>query len=812
MGTDPHELLNKLYSDPYSLVWSVPREVHVLRGKTGKLGLRFKTVQSASQDTSSTVVVLVRNTCVVQAGQLKSLDRILKINGINLTNKNEDDVDAIFQDKKLSRFNLEVQSEVSSKCKVVTKHDCNSESMNSGSYQPGFAGSTPKRMLSVTSSGQSSTCSMERPPSKRIVKSNSTDTERSGGQHSDEPCSPPVVAHPLAPTHDVLDSALIPDVLEYPRTMSLPDHVSLAKIGIEIDDGEKIHSLPLANGSRPSAKHGCDNGVGAVKLDIRRCKNKSCNVAMDSCLWHSLIFKVPQFVIWDPMSKTITLNRGSNTSFGITKKVKIQEATSQIYTLVEAIQPGSVAASHDLFVGDWIQSINRQPLQRRDEAHRAQFDDLTEVRLVIQRPEGILQKAQEHADKIMKQHQQQKQKMTPLMMPQRRGVSDTNFTPSPGLSMYPNSRSVLTNVSPVWVGPAGQQDPVERVMYWRHSEKHTNDKHGMSASSPICEPQLRGVPSPRSLEVWCKNCGTESPSNISHPSPPHSPEDNCNPLYHQGSSSPTSPTDGIVPCSRVFICGNAANHLANMLMSGSPASTTVMQDTHTQLVKLSLKKFDSRKVSVDIWQQRRSVPRDQHRVLNGTGYFSTSSSSGCVQCGGDVACVNVELFVVQDDNFFHHSSHYLFTKDCLFIIAFDAQKILTNMSTDIARLEQLLHSIQSYVGNMTHISVYGIFSLDDDEDKGDEVRTMFYANDRQHGKYSVSIPHIVFVDRSNVQETTGELCTKMMKHALSYGPKCAQELSMCLKLCPAWSTSPALCGRQMNSDNKSLDIIHITKT
>ncbi|XP_046372630.1 uncharacterized protein LOC124146407 [Haliotis rufescens] len=771
MGTDPHQLLKKLYLDPSSLEWSDPREVKVLRGQAGKLGLRFKTVQSASRDTSNTVVVVVRETCVVQVGELKNLDRIQKINGIDLTNKKEDEVDAIFQDKKQSVFNLKVQSEVSSKLEAVCtlskcgSGDSNSEFMDSGSYQPGFAGSKPKRMLS-SSSGQASTCSVERPPTKRIVKSKSTDTDKSWGHHGDESCSPGVT-HPLAPTHHLLDAAHIPDVQEYARTMSLPDRVSLAKIGIEIDDGERIHSLPVVNGSRPSARHGCDNGIGAVKLSVRRCKNKSCNVTMNLCLWHSLIFKVPQFVIWDPMSKTITLNRGTNASFGITKKVKIQEATSQIYTLVEAIEPGSVAASHDLFVGDWIQSINRHPLQRRDEAHRAHFDDLTEVRLVIQRPEGILQKAQEHADKIMKQ-QQLKPKMPPLKMPPRRGVSDVNFSPSPGMPMCPNSRPVLTSVSPVWLGPQGQHDPVERVVYWRHSDKQTTDGHGMSPSSLTCEPQFRGVTSPHSLEVWCKNCGNEAASNVSHHSPPHSPEDNSNPLYHQGSSSPTTPTDGTVPCSRVFICGNAANHLANMLMSGSPASTTIMQDTHTRLVKLSLK-FDNSKVSVDIWQQRRNVPRDQHRVLNGTGYFSTSS--GCVHCGADGASVNVELFVIQDDSFFHHSSHYLFTRDSLFIVAFDSQKILTNMSTDIARLEQLLHSIQSYVGNMAHIAVYGIFSLNDEEDKEDEVRTMFYANDRQHGKYSVSIPHIVFVNRSNVHETTGELCSKILMHSLSYGQK-----------------------------------------
>ncbi|XP_041348493.1 uncharacterized protein LOC121368043 [Gigantopelta aegis] len=760
MGSTPiRTVIYQLKNNSSSVVWSCCRNVTLFRGHSNKLGLTFKTICEQAGIDNCTLITRIKETCEY-TGELNVSDRILAINDICIAGFSESEVSEIFEDLDVSEYHLVVQS-----VKLGTDDRTASE-MSSEYLLP----KVKRNMSSTSSHGATSQGSVDRPKSsganKKLAKSSSSSLEH------DHPVSPSVVSpfersivkptpapghkknaehsvahayHPLvdidqitgrsdgtaasAGAHVFCQADVRPPGVPMPhqwnwaghetsysynRTQSLPvscdEDIGLEEITCE------VQSLPLQSGAAnqsgtaaPSSFYSQDSGLGGSKLqepgqlDIPVCRTQLCQV--QHCLWHMAVLKFPQHVIWDPGTKTVMLEKNPQTAYGFHYKIKIHVHPREtcMYALVDKVEKVKPAFGK-LEIGDWIRSVNGHALQSMEaDSLNIIIHKSSSLRLVIQRPTGISQKGSTSIKGMLKN-------LRPLQMPHR---PKTKSSPGPlrhPSTMGQRTSTGITNLSPRVVSPL--------------------------ASCPAGQVQS------------CKCCGQDrglSPDRMI-----------SNPLSSSTSSvdnsvRAVSPTNGLplnapmelpIPKVRIFICGNKSNVFANLLVMGASEEARIPLESHVHYSRLCLRKNDQSRVTFDKWQFGLTENRDKSVAPDSPQNTTTNQWLSFP----NVKQISADIFIIWDENFFHHCSHFLFTKNSVFLIAFDAHKLLNLASTEISRIENILHTIRSFASDSALVQLHGILSSE--TVKADEVRTLFYtSHGKQLGRYAISIPDIVFLQK-----------------------------------------------------------------
>ena len=203
------------------------------------------------------------------------------------------------------------------------------------------------------------------------------------------------------------------------------------------------------------------------------------------------------------------------------------------------------------------------------------------------------------------------------------------------------------------------------------------------------------------------------------------------------------PQEVPVPKVRIFVCGNKSNVFANLLIMSASEEARIPLDSHVHYSRLCLRKSDLTRVTFDKWQLGLMESREESLTADS---LHGKNGSQCTKCLSNFKQINADIFVISDENFFHHCSHFLFTKSSVFLIAFDAHKLLNQASAEISRIENILHTIWSFSGNSALVHLHGILSSD--TVKADEVRTLFYtSHGKQLGRYAISIEDIIFLQK-----------------------------------------------------------------
>ncbi|CAL1526642.1 unnamed protein product [Lymnaea stagnalis] len=132
---------------------------------------------------------------------------------------------------------------------------------------------------------------------------------------------------------------------------------------------------------------------------IPACTLISCDE--NSCLWHRCILKLPQHVKWQDHILTVSLERNSTESFGFNHKAKQHQGKNDLYILVAKVDKDGKAARNGLRVGDLILSVNQTPLQSKDKLSEINFKSLDKLRLQIQRPAELTDKARPYIPQLI---------------------------------------------------------------------------------------------------------------------------------------------------------------------------------------------------------------------------------------------------------------------------------------------------------------------------------------------------------------------------------------------------------------------------
>ena len=193
---------------------------------------------------------------------------------------------------------------------------------------------------------------------------------------------------------------------------------------------------------------------------------------------------------------------------------------------------------------------------------------------------------------------------------------------------------------------------------------------------------------------------------------------------------------------RIFLCGSEADKCLNYLLKDSALNIEVQNQCFTYTsCSMSTDCFSNiviAKPCSNLFSYSVASPRNCY--MNQSDHRGGGDSK-CKQCGGDFpnsvpgqshgqsgSIVNVEMFAVPDDRFFHFCCSYLFTKSSIFILTFDGSKLLRSAASEFARLQSLSHTIRSIAGEEVHIMSRGFIDGGPDASHvRDEVRALFYT-------------------------------------------------------------------------------------
>lgn len=200
-----------------------------------------------------------------------------------------------------------------------------------------------------------------------------------------------------------------------------------------------------------------------------------------------------------------------------------------------------------------------------------------------------------------------------------------------------------------------------------------------------------------------------------------------------------------LPKGRLVICGSKAAEITQRLLAGVPG----FDPFHTCPVsfhKLCLCRHGDGSVQFHEWHQ------DTASLLRGYASWGSQQTS-CCQVHGEgspVPILNTEAYVIADENFLQQACHRLCTDRCVYLVTFDARRLLSATTLELAALARLLHTIRASGGKEAVIKMYGVLRNDlssgDSVVGEDEVRTLFYTSlGHQLEVYSVPIPEVVLL-------------------------------------------------------------------
>ncbi|XP_076468623.1 uncharacterized protein LOC143299365 isoform X2 [Babylonia areolata] len=793
MGSSPESarfLLQQLLCRPHTVHWSAPRFVVVNRGHNRKLGFHFKTYPCQETFETVTVVVRIKDDCHIVSGLLHVGDRIVGVGSAVISNLQEALVKHVFDQSRDQAVLLQV-------C-TMSRNDPNSQI---------------KRFLSVNSSasGGSLTASVdssERPQVKRFQKSSSTETppppspstahprspapstptptlSSSRVAHSGVVDTPPLArrplpcpprecltGHPSPPSASPVHSPHLSNFLHqhhhhhHHTHHSLPDRMDgdiVLPDDIVLCEADGPTSLPpvltpLPNTPTPTLNSQVSSGAFVTKvstgiggasamggggsgespssggpqqsLGVEVCRAPDCG-AQRVCLWHKCVLSCPQYVVWEAFTKTVVLEKGGHTTFGFKYKVKkYDDPPAEVFALVTEVTAGGVAWNL-LLPGDWIRSINGNPLSNAKEAHKPDFRSLSTLRLVIQRPEGLSQKG----------------------VPKVR-----QFAGSMGIQLYipppaPLPPSDAAASSPP--RPPHTSDSNTHPLSGDHRSRYL-DRRGGGGSVDDVGRAAAVVP----REPRCQEGALFDPLLDQYPRGAQSPGEHIplTPILSTpvlvASPPPAGDEQGLLPLTRLVVCGahGSASDFVRGLV-GERGGVDVDPEAPVQSFRLSFHHAVESGTTV-----RSQLERFAALMEGGRSQPNSAGEGGGQgrQEEGDVRCLNVEVYVINDERFFHHCCSWLLpSAPLLLVLTFHVQKLLNQPQVETRRLAALMNTWQACTEGTTtsssspssHPLLYGVSSGSQPDVSAEEVQVMFYVTDsgsrllEQHGlAVSVAVP------------------------------------------------------------------------
>lgn len=409
----------------------------------------------------------------------------------------------------------------------------------------------------------------------------------------------------------------------------------------------------------------------------------------------AFLLKNPHYAVWDGKNThVVEIDRGSAKEFGFAFKVKREskpDGSEEVYTLVKSVEKGGPAVGK-LQVGDWIRSVNGNPIQNSHEAFslisRGRGGESRTLRLLIQKPVGFSQ----HPS-IVRTNKSD-------------SYAESSSVPSVHLTPSPNPREQ----DPLIPGIVEMKNSPEKLI--RQQNLYFTDMAGT-----VGESGRGSLPFPKTVKFPKMRifiCGSEA--------------EKCAELILLNSDIK------ILNRNSGYLCiefSMATDCFGNVLL------TNVCSDLFAASCQLNTH-------SLDVCEPGHKSEGDVKCRNCGKDYNLREMQSGAG------TLVNVELFVVPDDRLFHCCCTYLFTKSpSMFILTFDGGKMLSSASHEFSRLQNLSHTVRSFAGEERYIMTCGLLESAPEANIMDEVQALFYTPlNTQLLNLNVSGPELINISKS----------------------------------------------------------------
>ena len=231
------------------------------------------------------------------------------------------------------------------------------------------------------------------------------------------------------------------------------------------------------------------------------------------------------------------------------------------------------------------------------------------------------------------------------------------------------------------------------------------DRDLIPGSSPGSDPLLEQYPR------LAQSPGEHIPlATLSRPAPFHIPS--------------TSSDKCVLPWARVVVCGahgSAADYVRNLLIDSGELE--INPEAIVQTFHLSLHHVSGSGVSV------RSQPEPLSSVMGESGGLGQEGGAG-------LNYMNIELYMINNEDFFHHCAAWLLPVSSLVILTFPVHRLLNQPQVETGRLAAMVHTLQAVCGRHhcpniinPQVLMYGVPSGAQHDVSAEEVQVMFYVTD-----------------------------------------------------------------------------------
>ncbi|KAK3102673.1 hypothetical protein FSP39_013057 [Pinctada imbricata] len=706
----------------------VPRVV-LVRKVAGKLGFKLQVKEGNNE--SFALITKVKPECSFISGSLHQLDRILKICDVDVTQLSEEKIFDLIKIINNDEVRLLVQRN--------PEHLAHARQLSEGIPQSAY-----KRRRDQVSCGSGSSNNQEamkkvKDVMPRLIKSNSVDSDKK------EPSESDALLNTDARLFETVDSGMTGVGMvnsEFTRATSLQEYDARPIIVEE----EVYPSMPL---------HGCkdylnNNSTLTNMVPLKIPGSPHFTGSLED------LFKFPHRVIWDTTTKAVTLHTTSQGKFGFSYKVK-KNNVDDWYTLVTSVTSEG-PADGKLMIGDYIRSIDGQALKNPAEALdlEKRLENLAEVKIVLQRPVGMLPKPQA---KLMVHRQepdsvsQQAVVMVPSPTTYNHDILGNVHLPgsySPtkvkGTADYKRQASAVSQNSNSSKRSSGSGEGRSRFDAKKQSNAPVSKDSslrtvGMFVVQPM--PKQNSLDGDSVMDIRSDKCSQTRVEEVEIIVPNESKS------AHFVEELQINQTIKL-PKVRVFICGSEARQLAKLIFPENTLPEESCGYRLFDLVKLTMMMNRDKVVSFSQWSLYENL---LHRVEKSRFHASNDSldkldlKESSISTPLHKGAINTEFYIVPDEKFFNHCCQYLFTRTSIFLLAFDGVKVFNSLDGEISRLQNMIHTIRCFIGYECPILTYGLLGGDQSELSNavsmDEVRTLFYTSyGNQIHKYNVPGPSL----------------------------------------------------------------------
>ncbi|GFO15583.1 hypothetical protein PoB_004208800 [Plakobranchus ocellatus] len=163
-------------------------------------------------------------------------------------------------------------------------------------------------------------------------------------------------------------------------------------------------------------------------------------------------------------------------------------------------------------------------------------------------------------------------------------------------------------------------------------------------------------------------------------------------------SKPTGVKFQPLPQATIFVCGNSAREFVHCLI-GDKMDSFGLLNSCANFIGVSMKMVKEQSsslpltvdnlIAVDHWESFSYLFRENEVRVQASANPQGSSTSLLLPC------INVRLVVVEDDNFFHHCCPWMFFPNSLYILTFDANRLLSSSELEMSRLKRIAYTVRT---------------------------------------------------------------------------------------------------------------------